>query len=157
MYVRNKTEASFLASMYLYDPKWLQIETATHNEDVYKHWDVKVNGLRYDVKAAKRIQRTDPDVQYDYTWVELRNVKGLGGWLVGEADYIVFELEKEFILVDRMDLFQLVTANIKPVVGAGPYERYQREDRGDLLTLVPINDLRNLGSLTIPKFIVDEC
>ena len=91
-------------------------------------------------------------------WVELRNVRGIAGWILGEAENIVFELEKEFLIVDRMLLYELVTKEIKPTVGPGPYERYQRQDRHDLLTLVPVHDLRKLGGTrTIPKFIVDEC
>jgi hypothetical protein len=153
--IRDKVETLFIASM-LHSGGWQQVETATEHQDIFKHWDVKINGIRYDVKAAKKINRSDSAPQYDYTWVELRNVKGLGGWLVGEAEKIAFELQDEFLLVDRIALFELITTNLQAIVGKGPYERYQREDRSDLLTLVPVNDLRKIDSYSIPKFKLDE-
>lgn len=133
------------------------MESATDFEDIHKHWDVKINGVKYEVKSAKKVARTDTAPTYTHTWVELRNVRGLGGWIVGDAERIAFELEKEFLIVDRIALFELITKNIKPVVGKGEYERYQRQDRSDLLTLVPVEDMRKLGgSYTIPKFTVNE-
>lgn len=153
--MRDKMETLFIASM-LHVGGWQTLETATEHQDMYKHWDVRINGVTYDVKAARRISRTDAEVQYDYTWVELRNVRGLGGWLVGEAEKIAFELHDSFLIVDRIALFELITANIQPVVGKGPYERYQRQDRNDLITLVPIADMRKIDSYTIPKFNINE-
>lgn len=153
--MRDKVETLFIASM-LHTGGWQQVETATEHQDMYKHWDVKINGIRYDVKAAKKINRSDEAAQYDYTWVELRNVRGLGGWLVGEAEKIAFELADAFLIVDRIALFELVTKELLPKVGKGPYERYQRDDRADLMTLVPVHDLMRIDSYTVPKFKLDE-
>lgn len=153
--MRDKIETLFIASM-LHSGGWQTVTTATEHQDMFKHWDVEINGVKYNIKAAKKINRSDELVQYDYTWVELRNVKGLGGWIVGEAEKIAMELEREFLIVDRIQLFELITNNIQPTVGKGPYERYQRKDRHDLITLVPIADIRKLDSYTIPKFTIDE-
>ncbi|TXH08753.1 MAG: hypothetical protein E6R03_17725 [Hyphomicrobiaceae bacterium] len=156
MRTRDNVETLFIASM-LHIGGFQTVETATEHQDKYKHWDVRINGVTYDVKAAKRINRSDEVVQYEATWVELRNVRGLGGWLVGEAEKIAFELEHEFLICDRMGLFELITARIKPVVGKGLYERYQRDDRADLMTLVPIADIiQDVDSYTIPKFKINE-
>lgn len=153
--MRNSTETLFMASM-LMTGGWQVLRTATDHEDKFKHWDVEISGVKYDIKSSKRINRSDELPQYDYVWVELRNVRGLGGWIVGEAEKIAFELEDTFLIVDRIALFELITANIKPVVGKGPYERYQRQDRSDLLTLVPVVDLHKIDSYSIPKFTYEQ-
>lgn len=152
---RDKIEILFTASMLAYKSGWLSMETATDHQDMFKHWDIKIQGITYDVKAARKISRSDAEVQYDYTWVELRNVRGLGGWLVGEAERIAFELQDEFLIVDRIALFEWITKNLKPEVGKGIYERYQRQNRSDLITLVPMHDIRALNPLSIPKFKLD--
>lgn len=151
-YKRDTTETLFIASYISTKEGYATLETATAHQDMYKHWDVKINGITFDVKKARKISRSDSDVQYDYTWVELRNVRGMGGWIVGEAEYIVFEQLDHFLVVDRIQLFELITKNLLPEVGKGPYERYQRQDRHDLITLVPIADICKLDSYTIPKF-----
>jgi Holliday junction resolvase len=64
--------------------------------------------LKYDVKARKKVSRQDNNYQDELVWLELINVAGNVGWLLGAADYIVFEREKDFVIVNREKLFEFV-------------------------------------------------
>lgn len=69
------------------------IEEASKEDDIYRHIDIWVGANSFDVKAAKKTNRSDLLPNYDIHWIELRNVHGDKGWLFGQADYIAFELE----------------------------------------------------------------
>ena len=63
---------------------------ATDNEDIHEHWDttftfIKGKSVKVDIKGIKM---NDPTLNV----VELVNVNGDKGWLLGDADYIVFAL-----------------------------------------------------------------
>ena len=62
-------------------------------------------GVPVDVKAPKRVRRSDPRPSSEFMWVETRNVRGKPGWVHGKADYIAQEVEgRGFLLLDRARL-----------------------------------------------------
>ena len=65
------------------------IEEASKEDDIYRHIDIWVGANSFDVKAAKKTNRSDLLPNYDIHWIELRNVHGDKGWLFGQADYMV--------------------------------------------------------------------
>ena len=84
----------------LIDPIW-----ANDYENMKEHWDVKGTfknkTYRFDVKGMKKKNRWDNNFQDDIAWVEGTNVRGEPGWVKGKADYIVFERNKYWLIVDR--------------------------------------------------------
>ena len=82
-----------------------EIMKANKEQNIREHWDYKVTGPNHqrlvDVKAAKKITRTDKAPSYDWTWIEIRNVRGDEGWIKGKADLIAFEQKDGFIVVER--------------------------------------------------------
>lgn len=127
---------------------------STPEEDMTQHWDVEADGKRYDVKAMKKWKRENPESTDRMHYVELRNVHGELGWLYGEADYIVFETRRYWIVVNRRSLMPYIeglTEGAKRTKEPTVYNFYQREGRKDLMTVVPTVDLLAISEATIKK------
>ncbi|MBI5824776.1 MAG: hypothetical protein HZB18_12165 [Chloroflexi bacterium] len=127
-----------------------KISASTKEQNIEEHWDYLIEKenqqFKVEVKAEKRIQRSDSGSQTNLTWVELRNVRGKIGWLFGKADLIAFEKEKTFFFVKRLDLLTLVNQKVNLVAKVKSardalYKIYTREGRKDKLTLLPTRDL----------------
>ena len=128
----------------------MSVRKATRQEN-FTHIDyfIQLNGAKensVDVKARKKIKRSDDDVNNDHVWIEFKNVQGKRGWIYGKADLIAFEREDSFLLVDRkllarlceklVDLSQVNTNLAFPL-----YVGYQRRNRKDMLSLIKISDI----------------
>ena len=81
---------------------------STKDQDINEHWDI-ANTVTYDVKAMKKINRSDNHPNENIHWVEIKNVHGNNGWLYGKADYIVFETEDYWITVPTPALQSLIS------------------------------------------------
>ncbi len=133
----------------LTNPKW-----ANDYQDMHEHWDVEgtLDGklLKFDVKGMKKVNRWDNKKQDDIAWVEGTNVRGEPGWVKGKADYIVFERNKYWLVVDRQELFNHVVNKLQEKgyeKGKGIYQVYQREGRLDKITMVPYEDIEKLTNI----------
>ena len=106
-----------------------------HDEDV----------IAVDVKARKKLSRKDDNYSDDLTWIEFKNVRGNDGWLYGKADKIVFEREKDFVLVNRLPLQNFCEQTVSEVFvdesKEAIYKRYQRPSRKDVISLVRLDDI----------------
>ena len=126
------------------------------------HIDVFITKEHYptyslDIKAQKKIKRTDSNVNDELIWVEFLNVAGKGGWLVGAAEYIAFEREKDFIVVNRQSLWKLCmkkvdqNSRVKQSKDA-LYKIYQRQGRKDEISIIKFSDIfDNLKFRVWPK------
>jgi hypothetical protein len=130
-----------------------QVRPSSKNENIEQHWDFHISkdaeNFKVEVKSAKRIRRNDSEAQLDYTWVELRNVRGEIGWLFGKADLIAFEKEAAFIFVKRLDLLAVVNKKVNLVAKVRDpkdtlYKIYTRDGRKDKLTLLPASDIEEI-------------
>ena len=109
--------------------------------------------LKFDVKGLKKKNRGDDRTQDKYAWIEGTNVEGRPGWIKGLADYIVFERESYWLLVNREELFDYTWAKLKDAgfpKGKKAYHIYDRAYWGkrDKLTLVPYDDIEKLKDIT---------
>lgn len=127
-----------------------KISASSKEQNIDEHWDYLIEKeeqqFKVEVKAEKRIQRSDNGSQADFTWVELRNVRGKVGWLFGKADLIAFEKEKTFFFVKRLELLSVVNQKVNLVAKVKSakdalYKIYTREGRKDKLTLLPTHDI----------------
>lgn len=125
------------------------IREATQQEE-FDHVDyvmVKNNQkVKVDVKARKRISRSDSDANDFLVWVEWKNVQGKNGWLHGKADLIAFEQEHNYLIVSRNQLVilceKLVNFEAKAESPHAALNKiYQRNGRKDQLSLVRIIDI----------------
>ena len=125
----------------------------TKEQDINEHWDVSINDIKFDIKALKKVKRSDADTNQEIHWVEIENVHGKKGWLYGSADYIAFETNKSWLIVKRENLVKLVDKNLKVVITSEPeiYKMYSRYGRFDVLTIVPTDDLKKILTKEIKK------
>jgi hypothetical protein len=150
------------------------VRPANDRENYADHIDFVVNQnnkrINYEVKARKKINRSDADVQDKYVWIEIRTVSGRdgqahNGWIFGAADYIAFEREKDFIVVDRLKLLDFVAAkcNLRRKAFKAEdalyksYERWnwnneteRKEFRGEM-TMIEMKDVESLHHRLILK------
>ena len=139
----------------LAEAKGWKVTPANEQQDIHEHWDffIEKDGeqSRVDVKAMKRIRRSDPYPQDKLVWIELHGVRDYDeGWLYGGgADHIAFETKQGFIIVKRQDLIELLekTVDFKDQVSSPAkalYKIYQRPGRPDKITMIETRKLLEL-------------
>ena len=117
------------------------IQFPTEREDMNEHSDVKINGVKIDVKAIKK---DDENIHF----VEFKNVLGKKGWLYGDADGFAFETKDYWIEVKKEDLQEMVHDKcIDKVKGWDFYEIATRPGAKDLFTKVKTIDLCFIGKI----------
>lgn len=130
-----------------------QTIAATRQQDMHEHWDWRLvpADIRVDVKAMKKLNRSDQEPQDEWTWIELQSVReGNTGWLYGQADVIAFEVRDGFLLVPRLALVELVERLVDFNTRVAQreearYRVYQRPGRHDLITLIETRHLRAIA------------
>ncbi len=147
--------------------KGYQVLNATRDDNINKHIDLYLlrneSSISVDVKARKKLSRNDDDYNDDLTWIEFKNVRGKDGWLYGKADKIVFEREKDFVLVNRAPLRNFCEQTISEVFvhdsKEALYKKYQRPSREDVISLIRLDDvlheLYTTDDIDIWKKVVD--
>lgn len=118
-------------------------------DDIKKHidlWYISSNNKKvsFDVKGLRKKKRNDKNFSTEYTWLELKNVKGENGSLMGEQDYIVFEHIDKWLITRRKVIYEKICEKIidKTVYDYNPnkdYKLYQRKGRKDLIIRVPMS------------------
>jgi len=129
------------------------VSFANRDEDISEHWDVKID-LKVDVKAMRKVKRTDDHPNENIHYVEFKNVHGDRGWLYGDADYFAFETQSYYILVPKIRLQEFIANKCaSKEFSSSPelYKLYSREGRKDLITMVKTIDLMYLSDKVIEK------
>lgn len=128
---------------------------STTQEDINEHWDVMVDGFKYDVKAIKKINRADLEPNENYHYLEILNVNGKHGWVYGKADYIAFETKKYWVIVSLKELQNFIAKNvIKTYVSKADeslYRLYRRYGRKDCITMIKTLDLMAIAEKIMYK------
>ena len=136
---------------------------STRAENIFKHVDYFLSGkskagkkveIKVDVKARKKSSRKDNKYNDEWTWIEFKNVQGKPGWVHGDADFIVFERENDFVFANRKELVEWLSKSRKirydlPFVNLAKlakYKIYQRRGRRDEITQVKMEDILKLKS-----------
>ena len=123
-----------------------------------------------DKKAAKKISRSDTKTSKNAEWFEVQNVNGNPGsatpmdrnlakygiYVSSSHDYIMQETDESYLFLQRYKLMKLIKENTDlehPVHKnpRKPYIAYQRENRKDIIVLVPIEDLEKIKHFKITK------
>lgn len=122
------------------------IVAPSKTDDIKNHidlfWVKNDKSCSFDVKGVRKKSRYDTSVSYDTTWLELKNVNGLNGSLLGKQDYMAFEMKDEWVIVRRKSLLLslLKMLSDKTIYNTNPnedYKLYQRSGRQDLIVRVP--------------------
>jgi hypothetical protein len=139
---------------------------STRAENMFKHVDYFLTGktkkgekteIKVDVKARKKTSRRDNKFNDEWTWIEFKNVQGKSGWVHGDADFIVFEREEDFVWANRKELVGWLGSSKKvrydlPFVNLAKlakYKIYQRRGRRDEITQIKMSDILELKSIQI--------
>ena len=133
----------------------------THSDpdvDYKEHWDIELinKGKRIliDVKAIKKIKHNDDKVNDQIHYIELKNSDGYDGWLkAGKADCIAFEMEKQWVIVNKNKLQKFISEKCtddkmydKPML----YKHYHHNPKDDIV-LVETSELIKIARKIIPK------
>ena len=154
----DNAEALFVS---LASERGWSVQNATRKEQ-FLHIDYFLSQKGYknysfDVKARKKVKRADTETNDELIWIEWRNVAGNDGWLNGAANYIAFERENDFIIVERFQLKNLCEKIVKRdfVNNASDalYKIYQRKGRQDEISLIKLSDIfKNKITITISVY-----
>lgn len=120
---------------------------STKSEDMFDHWDVECNGIKYDVKTEKKLNRWDNASDSSIIWIELQNVRGDDGWLKGKADKLAFLVSNSFWIVDRIRLFDYIKSTITNLEIQNFKEEarwYRRKGRKDVVTYLKSESIKHL-------------
>jgi len=155
-FIRGRIAENKFATDYLKD-----FTVATQHQDMFEHWDVQGiltdlsdKPLKFDVKALKRVNRNDESLSDEITWIEGTNVRGNPGWIKGLADYIVFERQNAWTVINRAELLRWTAEKIRrngSKIGKGLYQIYTRPNRQDKLTMIRFSDIDTIAILNLPK------
>jgi len=134
---------------------WASPTRSLKKQDIYEHWDVSMStGTKVDIKAAKRMRRSDGATQSVNVYGEFKGVTGHDGWLYGKADVIAFEREDDFIVVRRDLLAKLCELFVDEKWASRPtlYQSYRRHNRPDeRVGLILMDDIIKLRPFILPK------
>lgn len=127
------------------------VKPSDKKDNMYKHIDFYLEGknktVSVDIKARKRTARNDKKFNDEWIWLELKNVQGRKGWVYGDADFIVFERQEDFVLAPRKSLLKLINEEVRFDLSLverafqAKYRIYQRKGRRDQITQVKIEDI----------------
>lgn len=117
-----------------------------------KGQDGKAIDLRFDLKKRKNKKQSE-----DWIWIEFKNSKGQPGWLHGNAHFIVFERQFDFIVVNRREFVDFLGSCKKirydlPFVSLAKkakYKIYKRPGKKEEITQINIKDLESLESFQV--------
>lgn len=139
------------ADKYLTD-----ITYPTKQQDIYEHWDIagtlnyiNNNKYKFDIKSSGKLKYSTENNIMDSVWVEGTNVSGHHGWIKGKADYIVFERENTWFIVNRQELLDLTFNKLKQnnfKKGKGVYLIHTRDGRKDKVTQVLFEDMKAINN-----------
>ena len=131
------------------------LSDAIKEQDINEHWDkiiIKNNKRsRVDVKARKKINRSDASAQDEWIWIELHGVRKYdGGWIFnGKSEYIAFEMLKSFLIVPRLKIIDIINKHVKKEYVENPHEakyKIYRRREYDEMTLIHNSLLREVAA-----------
>lgn len=168
----QKTITEYLKNSSVFEQKiidcFCNCEPSSHNENYQKGFDFSIN-VKFDIKRAKKINRTDNNVNYDLTWLEYKDINGNYGQLFKQdLDYFFYEREDFFDVRSRLDALKLFKQSCYYIVNdekvkkevliknylltdVKPYQPYTREGRKDIIMLVEFSN-----DLWKPHFIIPK-
>jgi len=145
-----KAEKEFIDAVIKLNPT-IDIIKATEQEDMLEHWDYMFNNIKIDVKARRHIGVLNANGDR-YTFLELINRNGEKGSLYGKADYLAFEIVRQyldsFLIVPRIELVKYVEQHLidEFVIDQNKSvnKKYQGFNTNYVLTCVSLDELAML-------------
>lgn len=114
---------------------------SSRHDDIHGHIDFYVNDIPVDVKGNRHLETI---------WLELKNVRGNDGWLLGNSKFIVFDIIElnSFCFFDRLALYNYVMQISKKADKTSDKREYNklysRIGRQDVIVKVKYEDIVHL-------------
>lgn len=109
--------------------------------------------IRFDVKKIKNKKQSQ-----EWLWIEFKNAKGEDGWIHGDAHFVAFERNYDFVVVNRKEMVKMLNGGkIRydlPFVGLAKkakYRIYKRSGKPEEITQINVKDLKTLESYQVWK------
>lgn len=147
-------------------------ENVYHHIDYFLTKNAHTHAI--DVKGMRALSRSNPVVQdvwhvvefiavvspssppssfslpFDILTPDFHRGSGRAGWVYGNADFIAFETRDHWLFVRPADLLQFCAstvdcASLASSARTAQYSLYSRPNRGDLISLIHLNDLSSLA------------
>lgn len=114
---RSNDDVNAFISYMKKNHKGIRWRKATNEEDAKKHIDIWIwlnkKWYSFDIKGRKKLNQKDSDYNDEAILLELLNVDGENGWLLGEEDLLAFRNKDDsFLIVDRLDLLEISYSKI---------------------------------------------
>jgi len=135
-----------------------KIEDVIFNDpdrDIKERWDIEYMKIKIDVKARKKIKRSDPYVSKNH-WIEIEGTNHMLGWLhYGLAKFIGFEGENEWYIVSKKRLKKFIkdlniikdTENIpESSADVQLYTPYTRPEKGEKIVMVTVENIKLIAN-----------
>lgn len=105
--------------------------------------------LKFDLKKIKNKKQSQ-----EWLWIEFKNSRGEKGWVHGDAHFVAFERQYDFIIVNRKELLEWLNSSKKirydlPFVNLAKrakYKIYKRDGKKEEITQINAKDLKELKS-----------
>lgn len=138
----QEIEKEFADLLRIRDPYFRK----ANKREQYNHIDYLTRFGTIDVKAKKKLNRSDKSEQDDLIWLEFKNVQGKNGWLNSNVDIIAFERDNDFVLAQRKNILYWAqrACDLNKTVQYSKdalYKGYTRKGRKDLISIVKISDM----------------
>jgi len=144
-----------LATLRGYSPKRThkrQFSNVTHILKAKGKSGKPINIL-FDVKKIKNKKQNQ-----EWLWLEFKNASGEAGWIHGDAHFIAFERDYDFIVVNRKEMIKMLNnGKIRydlPFVALAKkakYRIYKRSGKPEEITQINVKDLKGLESYQLWK------
>lgn len=110
--------------------------------------------IKVDLKKIKNKKQDQ-----NWLWIEFKNASGRGGWIHGDAHFVVFERKEDFIFVNRKELLSWIGSSNKirydlpfvTLAKKAKYRIYKRAGEKDEITQIKVDDIKDLKSFQIWK------
>lgn len=122
--------------------------------DIYKHIDYYITRFGREKTIGVDVKGCNHP---ECIWVEFQNVSGKKGWLLGEADFIAFDMPEEggFCIVLRQELLEYCEKNIVKefTTKQNAYKKlYQRSGREDIISKLYLTDIKTIPSYKLLRY-----
>lgn len=125
---------------------------STKSQNIEDHIDVFMYGKPVDVKGLKKSHKEG------YLVIEFKNVQGKAGSCskASKAEYIAFQLTKEFLILRKEEILEFCRANVsKEYVESFNdcyLKLYTRKGRNDLMTKISLLDTKDFKYRLLLKY-----
>lgn len=110
--------------------------------------------ILFDVKKVKNKKQSQ-----EWLWIEFKNSQGKRGWIYGDAHFVAFERNYDFLVVNRKELLAMLNSGNKirydlpfvTLAKKAKYRIYKRSGKPEEITQINIKDLKSLESFQVWK------